>query len=73
MTQKLLSTVREVGGQAVLGRQLQTATPWLTERHGFDPTFEGLERISTGERLTMHLPCFDHLLQIPCAEYSTGD
>ena len=25
-------------GQAVLGRQLQTATPWLTERHGFDPT-----------------------------------
>ena len=28
----------EVGGQAVLGRQLQTATPWLTERHGYDPT-----------------------------------
>ena len=29
----------QVGGQAVLGRQLQTATPWLTERHGSDPTF----------------------------------
>ena len=29
---------KEVGGQAVLGRQLQTATPWLTERHGYDPT-----------------------------------
>ena len=22
-------------GQAVLGRQVQTATPWLTERHGY--------------------------------------
>ena len=30
----------EVGGQAVLGRQLQTATPWLTERHGYDPTLD---------------------------------
>ena len=29
---------RSRGGQAVLGRQLQTATPWLTERHGYDPT-----------------------------------
>ena len=29
----------EVGGQAVLGRQLIKATPWLTERHGYDPTF----------------------------------
>ena len=25
--------------QAVLGRQLIKATPWLTERHGYDPTF----------------------------------
>ncbi len=25
-------------GQAVLGRQLIKATPWLTERHGYDPT-----------------------------------
>ncbi|MDR5517770.1 hypothetical protein RCO77_00590, partial [Streptococcus pneumoniae] len=47
-------SVIEVGGQAVLGRQaiyadkvampLSTsavhsmATPWLTERHGYDPT-----------------------------------
>ena len=28
----------QVGGQAVLGRQLTAATPWLTERHGYDPT-----------------------------------
>ncbi len=30
--------VDKVGGQAVLGRQQQAATPWLTERHGYDPT-----------------------------------
>ncbi len=30
---------REVGGQAVLGRQATIATPWLTERHGYDPTY----------------------------------
>ena len=28
----------KVGGQAVLGRQLPSPTPWLTERHGYDPT-----------------------------------
>ena len=28
----------KVGGQAVLGRQLELPTPWLTERHGYDPT-----------------------------------
>ena len=28
----------EVGGQAVLGRQRAMTTPWLTERHGYDPT-----------------------------------
>ncbi len=28
----------EVGGQAVLGRQIIVPTPWLTERHGYDPT-----------------------------------
>ena len=28
----------EVGGQAVLGRQMYAANPWLTERHGYDPT-----------------------------------
>ncbi len=28
----------KVGGQAVLGRQYSFATPWLTERHGYDPT-----------------------------------
>ena len=30
----------EVGGQAVLGRQDASPTPWLTERHGYDPTWE---------------------------------
>ncbi|MBV5475008.1 hypothetical protein KVQ30_27485, partial [Klebsiella pneumoniae] len=29
----------EVGGQAVLGRQGSLTTPWLTERHGYDPTY----------------------------------
>ncbi len=28
----------QVGGQAVLGRQSWSATPWPTERHGYDPT-----------------------------------
>ncbi len=49
--QKILSSMRldvfthieklshnQVGGQAVLGRQLNSPTPWLTERHGYDPT-----------------------------------
>ena len=40
---KLIGTIREavekaglkeVGGQAVLGRQYSFATPWVTERHG---------------------------------------
>ena len=30
--------IDEVGGQAVLGRQTSSSTPWLTERHGYDPT-----------------------------------
>ncbi|WP_428847229.1 hypothetical protein, partial [Pseudomonas aeruginosa] len=29
----------EVGGQAVLGRQSRRPTPWLTERHGYDPSW----------------------------------
>ena len=37
MTGKLRSLLK-VGGQAVLGRQLTRPTPWLTERHGYDPT-----------------------------------
>ena len=31
--------ITQVGAQAVLGRQLQTATPWLTERHGYELTW----------------------------------
>ena len=27
--------------QAVLGRQDSLTTPWLTERHGYDPTYHG--------------------------------
>ena len=33
-----LETAPQVGGQAVLGRQNILPTPWLTERHGYDPT-----------------------------------
>ena len=29
---------KEVEGKAVLGRQNISPTPWLTERHGYDPT-----------------------------------
>ena len=34
----LTSVIIQVGGQAVLGRQDASPTPWLTERHGYDPT-----------------------------------
>ena len=34
----LLLVEPKVGGQAVLGRQCLRTTPWLTERHGYDPT-----------------------------------
>ena len=36
----------EVGGQAVLGRQSAYATPWLTERHGYDPTSSISKKLS---------------------------
>ncbi|GAB7396536.1 hypothetical protein OUHCRE1_48100 [Enterobacter asburiae] len=36
--QNALANDAEVGGQAVLGRQLLGSTPWLTERHGYGPT-----------------------------------
>ncbi len=41
--------VFEVGGQAVLGRQHLATTPWLTERHGYDPTsqLKGADRVRT--------------------------
>ncbi len=35
----------KVGGQAVLGRQSKPTTPWLTERHGYDPTFKEGETV----------------------------
>ena len=38
----------EVGGQAVLGRQRAMTTPWLTERHGYDPTYAILRRPFNG-------------------------
>ena len=34
----VLGWMGKVGGQAVLGRQDASPTPWLTERHGYDPT-----------------------------------
>ena len=37
---RLNRPLSQVGGQAVLGRQSAYATPWLTERHGYDPTSE---------------------------------
>ena len=33
-----IQSLEQVGGQAVLGRQSLVSTPWLTERHGYDPT-----------------------------------
>ncbi len=36
---KIQMIFQEVGGQAVLGRQIKSSTPWLTERHGYDPTW----------------------------------
>ena len=44
----------EVGGQAVLGRQDASPTPWLTERHGYDPTF-GIYRPSQNQYDTKSL------------------
>ena len=43
--------IRQVGGQAVLGRQNILPTPWLTERHGYDPTYEFVQRFPCA------LPC----------------
>ena len=50
--------VQEVGGQAVLGRQSLVSTPWLTERHGYDPT-SGRHRLRLG--LRRYLIIFDPL------------
>ena len=38
----------QVGGQAVLGRQERCSTPWLTERHGYDPTSPLLQNSPDG-------------------------
>ena len=38
----------QVGGQAVLGRQSLVSTPWLTERHGYDPTCPYLSVLELG-------------------------
>ena len=38
MVEEKLGLLQKVGGQAVLGRQNILPTPWLTERHGYDPT-----------------------------------
>ena len=36
--QKQQTKDTQLGGQAVLGRQSFCPTPWLTYRHGYDPT-----------------------------------
>ncbi len=38
LSPSMVRAVCQVGGQAVLGRQHSHTTPWLTERHGYDPT-----------------------------------
>ncbi len=43
----VLPPKQQVGGQAVLGRQPCSATPWLTERHGYDPTSRSSAKIQT--------------------------
>ena len=49
-------SVDKVGGQAVLGRQNILPTPWLTERHGYDPTssLRASTRVSPGFTLFRH-------------------
>ena len=37
--ENLNKKIGKAGGQAVLGRQGSLTTPWLPERHGYDPTY----------------------------------
>ena len=48
-----ISKSEKVGGQAVLGRQNILPTPWLTERHGYDPTFPYLHSSIDQRLLTL--------------------
>ena len=43
----------EVGGQAVLGRQDASPTPWLTERHGYDPTWDSVVDVGMMENYSV--------------------
>ena len=56
------------GGQAVLGRQHVSPTPWLTERHGYDPTSRnGGERTKSASKETLDMRCaHPHFL---CAQH----
>ena len=45
----------QVGGQAVLGRQNILPTPWLTERHGYDPTLAAESQRIVAARPLYHL------------------
>ena len=63
--------LRQVGGQAVLGRQSAYATPWLTERHGYDPTW-GIDacissRITTVIQVVRDYQINDNLYNEPFA------
>ncbi len=50
-------------GQAVLGRQSTASTPWLTERHGYDPTYtyvgNSLIPFSRGENGTIEISTYE--------------
>ena len=52
---RLATRSMQVGGQAVLGRQSAYATPWLTERHGYDPTCGVKRRMLLRSTLTRRL------------------
>ena len=64
----------KVGGQAVLGRQQWAPTPWLTERHGYDPliSLNSLDR----EGVRLLSPRDSQILPKPvcrCQCYRVGD
>ena len=51
-------------GQAVLGRQSLVSTPWLTERHGYDPTSPAF-LISTANDRASLVPANIKIISVP--------
>ena len=58
-TREVSAFIAQVGGQAVLGRQSLVSTPWLTERHGYDPTCDFIRNPLPSALVDQSL--FDHL------------